>query len=249
MPQRRFDSEDGMRYWTECREFFRQFREQYNTTGSVLPSSRGLARALIRPMRRRDGPRRVLEVGPGTGAVTQEIVRQLRPGDRLDIVEINASFVDLLRRRFDQEPAFRRCRDQSRLLHAPIQAVEGQGIYDFVISGIPLNNFVPPLVEEIFASYRRLLRPEGTLSYFEYVAIRDVKRTLIAAERERLTALSALLEENIRRFQVAEEVVVFNVPPAVARHMVFGNEGSRSWAGIAGAPDYSSSGSALSRGR
>ena len=35
-----------MRYWTECREFFRQFREQYETTGSVLPSSWALARAL-----------------------------------------------------------------------------------------------------------------------------------------------------------------------------------------------------------
>src|ERR1043166_4551462 len=71
-----------MRYWTECREFYRQFRAQYGTTGSVLPSSRALARALTRPMRACPTPRRVLEVGPGTGAVTREIVRTLRPGDR-----------------------------------------------------------------------------------------------------------------------------------------------------------------------
>ena len=211
-----------MQYWTECREFFRQFRQQYDTTGSILPSSRSLARALTRPMRQHDGPRRVLEVGPGTGAVTQAIVRQLRPDDRFDIVEINARFVDVIRRRFDEEPAFRRRRQQTRLIHAPIQEVEGQGVYDFMISGIPLNNFGTPLVEAIFRSYRRLLRPEGTLSYFEYVAIRDLKRTLIAAERTRLTALSALLEEKIRRYQVGEEVVVFNVPPAVARHFCFG---------------------------
>src|SRR6516165_8228434 len=112
-----------MRYWTECREFFRQFRQQYDTTGSVLPSSRALARALTRPMRQQDRPRRVLEVGPGTGAVTREIVRQLRADDRLDIVEINASFVDVLRRRFEHEPAFRRRRQQTRLIHAPIQEV------------------------------------------------------------------------------------------------------------------------------
>jgi phospholipid N-methyltransferase len=216
-----------MRYWTECREFFRQFRQQYDTTGSVLPSSRALARALTRPMRREKGPdtfsRRILEVGPGTGAVTREIVRALRPEDRFDIVEINTSFVDLIERRFDGEPDFRRRRHQTRIIHSAIQAVAGDAVYDFMISGIPLNNFGVPLVEEIFASYQRLLKPEGTLSYFEYVAIRDLKRTVVApAERDRLAALSVLLGEKVRRYQVAEEVVVFNVPPAVARHFCFG---------------------------
>jgi phospholipid N-methyltransferase len=212
-----------MRYWMECREFFRQFRQQYDTTGSVLPSSRALARALTRPMRQHAGPRRILEVGPGTGAVTREIVRQLRPDDRLDIVEINGSFVELIRRRFEEEPSFRCRKDLARLIHSPLQEVEGQAVYDYMISGIPLNNFAPPLVEEIFSSYRRLLRPEGMLSYFEYATLRDLKRSLAAGpERVRLAALSELLEEKIRRYQVAEELVMFNVPPAVARHFRFG---------------------------
>jgi phosphatidylethanolamine/phosphatidyl-N-methylethanolamine N-methyltransferase len=172
-----------MRYWMECREFFRQFRQQYDTTGSVLPSSRALARALTRPMRKHAGPRRILEVGPGTGAVTREIVRQLRPDDRLDIVEINGSFVELIRRRFEEESSFR-CRNHlARLIHAPLQEVEGQGVYDYMISGIPLNNFAPPLVEEIFRSYRRLLQPEGMLSYFEYATLRDLKRSARSSVR------------------------------------------------------------------
>ena len=212
-----------MRYWTECRAFYRQFRDQYGTTGSVMPSSRALARALTRPMRACPSPRRVLEVGPGTGAVTREIVRTLRPGDRLEIVEINASFVEVVRRRFEEELDFRRKTLQTRVIHSAIQDVEGRAVYDVMISGIPLNNFAVPLVEEIFASYRRLLKPQGALSYFEYVAIRDLKQRVVApAERLRLADLSRLLEDKIRRFQVAEAIVVFNVPPAVARHFVFG---------------------------
>src|SRR3954470_18786371 len=112
-----------MRYLTECREFFRQFRGQTTTTGSVLPSGRCLARALTRPLRAVKTPRRILEVGPGTGAVTAEIVRQLRPGDALDIVEINADFVALVQRRFAEEPDFQRRRGQCRVIHAPLQAV------------------------------------------------------------------------------------------------------------------------------
>src|SRR5437868_5622267 len=159
----------GMRYLSECREFYQQFRRQYHNTGSILPSSRPLARALTSRLRGRRGPARILEVGPGTGAVTEEILRQLRPGDRLDLVEINADFVALLRRRFAQEPLWQQRSGQARLIHAPLQEVEGEGLYDYLISGLPLNNFSVPLVREIFAAYRRLLRPGGVLSYFEYL--------------------------------------------------------------------------------
>src|SRR5258708_3059987 len=129
-----------MRYWTECREFFQQFRRAYRTTGSVLPSSRGLARALTSQFRRRRGPARILEVGPGTGAVTTEILRQLRRGDQFDIVEINADFVALLRRRFADEPLFQSRAHQARLIHSPLLELPGEGVYDYMVSGLPLNN-------------------------------------------------------------------------------------------------------------
>jgi phospholipid N-methyltransferase len=211
-----------MRYLTECREFYQQFRRQYHNTGSILPSSGALARALTSPLCRRHGPAQVLEVGPGTGAVTGAILRELRPGDRLDIVEINADFVALLRRRFDEEPLWRARREQTRLIHAPLQEVEGEGRYDYVISGLPLNNFPVPLVREIFAAYRRLLRPGGVLSYFEYLLIRSLKMLLLRGdERARLRALSRLLEGEIAAHQIREQWVFPNVPPAVARHFRF----------------------------
>jgi phospholipid N-methyltransferase len=211
-----------MRYWAECRAFFGQFREQYFTTGSILPSSRALGRALTRPMRRVRPPRRILEVGPGTGAVTREIVRSLRPGDELDIVEINPKFAALVERRFAEEEDFRKRRAQARIINAPIQDVPGEGVYDFMISGIPLNNFSVALVDDIFQSYQRLLKPTGTLSYFEYLAIRDWKMRFVSeSERERLQSLNVYLEKKIRDHQCAADRVPFNVPPAVARHFRF----------------------------
>lgn len=211
-----------MRYWTECREFFGEFRRQYRTTGSILPSSRGLARALASELRKRPAPRRVLEVGPGTGAVTAEILRCLRPADRLDIVEINEHFVNVLRRRFDGEPLFRARSAQVRLIHAPLQALEGCGVYDCLISGLPLNNFPLALVREVFACYRRLLKPDGVLSYFEYLHIRQLKMPFVGRrERKRLHVLGRLLERRIRAYQFREQRVFLNVPPAVARHLRF----------------------------
>ncbi len=212
-----------MRYWAEYTQFYRQFREQYHTTGSILPSSRALARALTRPMRQACSPRRILEIGPGTGAVTAEIVRQLKPGDQFDIVEINPDFVAYLGQRFSEEPDFRRRRSQTRIMHCPLQEAPGEQVYDFMISGLPLNNFSMELVEDIYRSYERLLKPGGTLSYFEYVWIRAMKMPFVeAAQRDRLRALTTYLETKIRRHQIGEEIVFLNVPPAVARHLRFG---------------------------
>jgi phosphatidylethanolamine/phosphatidyl-N-methylethanolamine N-methyltransferase len=211
-----------MRYWTECREFFGEFRRHYFTTGSILPSSRSLARALASPVRQRRGPARILEVGPGTGAVTAEILRQLRPGDQLDIVEINEHFIKVLEGRFVTEPLFQSRRGQVRLIHAPLQEVAGADLYDYMISGLPLNNFPLALVREIFHTYSRLLKRGGVLSYFEYLGIRSLKKMFVdRRQKRRLHVLSRYLERKIGAGQFREQWVFLNCPPAVARHFRF----------------------------
>src|SRR5438105_1294504 len=90
----------------DYRMFWRQFRENFHTTGAVTPSGRFLARSLCRYVRGAAGPRRLLEVGPGTGAVTAELVGALGERDRLDLVELNDQFVRHLKERFAHEPAF-----------------------------------------------------------------------------------------------------------------------------------------------
>jgi phosphatidylethanolamine/phosphatidyl-N-methylethanolamine N-methyltransferase len=212
-----------MNFFAESRAFYRQFRSQYFTTGSILPSSRALGRALVRFVREGKAPRRILEVGPGTGAVTRVLVDAIEPGDVLEIVEINGAFVEVIQKRFESEPAFARVKGQTRILHRPLQDVEGEAAYDFMISGLPLNNFPLTLVEDIFASYRRLLKPGGVLSYFEYAGIRGIKRKISsAAESTRLGELDRFLGEQIRDHQIAADTVLRNIPPAVARHLRFG---------------------------
>ena len=71
--------------------FFRQFRQRFETTGAIAPSSRFLARSMTSYLAARDPaiPLRVLEIGPGTGPVTNSIVQHLRPQDVFDMVELN----------------------------------------------------------------------------------------------------------------------------------------------------------------
>ena len=90
------------------RVFWRQFRAQFHTTGAVLPSGRFLGRALARFVGQEPRGQRILEVGPGTGAVTAQIVRRLGPHDALDLVELNTEFVARLNERFAADEPFRK---------------------------------------------------------------------------------------------------------------------------------------------
>ena len=65
-----------------------------------------MGRALTRFVGETERTHGILEVGPGTGSVTQYIVEAMGPNDRLDLVEINSSFVGHLRERFERDPDF-----------------------------------------------------------------------------------------------------------------------------------------------
>jgi len=210
----------AMRFWVECGDFFRESRRHFRDTGALLPSSRFLAHALVAELRKRRGPSRILEVGPGTGSVTFQILRHLVPGDQLDLVEINEHFIRLLKRRFEVEWKFWRRRDQVRLLHSAVEDVEGEAQYDYIISGLPLNNFPVGQVRDIYRTYSRLLRPGGTLTYYEYVWIRQLKTPFAdRRERRRLYRVGRVVGDYIRAFQVRRQRVLMNVPPAVVRHL------------------------------
>lgn len=207
-------------------EFFRQFRQRFETTGAILPSSRFLARAMTAPLRQRNGPARILEVGPGTGAITRQIVRLLQPADHFDLVEINDRFAALLHQRFESDRHFQRVKERSAIHHCPLQEFESEQPYDFIISGLPLNNFSPALVQEIFDSFFRLLSPDGVLSYFEYMFVRSLRKRIgRRTKRDKLRQLDELLNRYLRDHRFRRDWVFLNIPPAWVQHLRDNNEG------------------------
>jgi phosphatidylethanolamine/phosphatidyl-N-methylethanolamine N-methyltransferase len=164
--------------------------------------------------------RRVLEVGPGTGAVTARIVRCLGANDTLELVELNESFVRRLEERFRTELAFQKVAPRARIHHCAVEEVQSDGGYDVIISGLPLNNFSPELVRKILTALTGMLAPGGTLSFFEYIAVRHAKSLLSgASERQRLRGVSAALNETLGRGEFRRDWVWPNVLPAWVHHV------------------------------
>lgn len=78
--------------------FFAQSLRSLSVTASLFPSSRFLASALLRPID--FGTAQVIvELGIGTGAITNEILRRLRPNAVLLGVDLNPAFVNHVQRK------------------------------------------------------------------------------------------------------------------------------------------------------
>src|SRR4051812_18956527 len=81
--------------------FLRSWIEKPLHVGAVMPSGRVLARTMAQYVDiRSDGP--VIELGPGTGAITNALIARGVDQKRLVLVEYNPSFCALLRDRYPQ---------------------------------------------------------------------------------------------------------------------------------------------------
>lgn|SRR5436190_18877397 len=171
--------------------FIRSWLEKPLSTGAVAPSSKLLARtmaAYVDP--EAAGP--VIELGPGTGPVTEALVAQGVDPARLVLVEFNPTFCRLLRTRYPtatvvQGDAYNLQNILNGVLREPAAAV---------VSGLPL--FTKPLktrlrlMREAFA----LMSPEAPFVQFTYAIISPIPKELSGVTAE------------------ASERIWLNLPPA-----------------------------------
>lgn len=146
--------------------FLRSWFERPLVTGSVTPSGRMLARTMasyVDP--RSDGP--VVELGPGTGPVTEALIRRGIDEDRLVLVEFNPDFCRLLRSRFPRATvvpgdAYDIRRTLGTMLEAPGAAT---------ISSLPL--FTKPLEQrlDLLNAAHDLMHPGAPFVQFTYAVV------------------------------------------------------------------------------
>jgi phosphatidylethanolamine/phosphatidyl-N-methylethanolamine N-methyltransferase len=169
---RRFEEKNGIRLDDEVR-FLRSWIEKPLSMGAVTPSGKALARTMagfVDP----EVPGPIIELGPGTGPVTEALVARGIDPARLVLVEFDPTFCRLLRGRYPtatviQGDAYGLRRLLVTLLKTPAAAV---------VSGLPL--FTKPmrtrlrLLHEAFA----LMVPGAPFIQFTYAAYSPIPKAL-----------------------------------------------------------------------
>ena len=168
--------------------FLRELAANPREVGAVWPSSRRLARhmAAAVPL---DESRKIVELGGGTGAITEELLARGIPPHQLIVVERSPALVAVLRERF---PRVRIVEGDAMHLSTLLRAEDQVGV---VVSGLPLRSLPPRVVATIIREASRVLPPGGLFIQFTYRL--SPQRSL----SQRFAALSS-------------RVVWGNIPPA-----------------------------------
>ncbi|MBO4222908.1 class I SAM-dependent methyltransferase [Bradyrhizobium neotropicale] len=171
--------------------FLRSWIEKPLHVGAVMPSGRLLARTMAQYVDvRSEGP--VVELGPGTGAITNALIEHGVDQKRLVLVEYNPGFCALLRERYPQAKVVQgdayRLRDSLwDVLPTPAAAM---------VSGLPL--VTKPmitrlrLIRDAFAA----LAPGAPFVQFTYSVVPPIPKSLPGVSTE------------------ASERIWMNLPPA-----------------------------------
>lgn len=173
-------------------KFLRLALRKPREIGAVLPSSRALGRAMAGAAAKADG-RPVLELGPGTGAITAAILKAgVRP-HRLVAVERTEELLPDLGRRFPGVhfiggDAFK----VGTLLQKAVPDWHGQ--FGAVISSLPLLNFPAAARDLLLEQLADWMHPDAIIVQFSY-------------SLRRARSFGGLEE-------VASKVVWLNIPPA-----------------------------------
>jgi len=146
--------------------FLRSWFERPLVTGAVTPSGKMLARTMASYVDPRvSGP--VIELGPGTGPVTEALIRRGVEQERLILVEYNPDFCKLLQKRFPRATILRGDAYNIRETFGTMLSEKAAAM----VSSLPL--FTKPLEQrlDLLNAAHEMMHPSAPFVQFTYAVV------------------------------------------------------------------------------
>jgi phosphatidylethanolamine/phosphatidyl-N-methylethanolamine N-methyltransferase len=172
-------------------KFLRSWFEKPLATGAVMPSGRVLARTMARYVDP-DSTGPIIELGPGTGPVTEALVKRGVDPARLVLVEFNPVFCRMLRSRYPAATVVQG--DAYRLRHLLETFVREPAAA--VVSGLPLVTKPLRTRLRLISDALTLLAPQAPFVQFTYAMVPPIPKAYSGVRAE------------------ASELIWMNLPPA-----------------------------------
>lgn len=151
--------------------FLRSWLEKPLVTGAVAPSGKALARTMasfVDP----DQPGQVIELGPGTGPVTEALIRRGVDEGRLVLVEFNPEFCALLAKRFPRATIVEGdAYDIGRTLRDVVKEPAAA-----TVSSLPLFTKPLPMRLDLLRAAQALMAPNAPFIQFTYAVVPPIPK-------------------------------------------------------------------------
>ncbi len=145
--------------------FLQEFLRERKTVGAIAPSSQFLAKKMMAPIDFKKA-RNIVELGPGTGVFTKELLRQMRPDAKLFAFETQVRFCALIRKEIN-DPRLILIHDTAEKIGEYL-AQHGVEKADYTVSSLPFTVIPDTVKNTILNQAVKYLDPEGLFIQFQY---------------------------------------------------------------------------------
>lgn len=193
----------------------------FDQVGALAPFSQKTGRSMIRESLKlisqaQHKELRLLEIGAGTGAVTEMIIADLekrKVNYSLDLIEIDSDFAALLSKKFENNKRVKvYCKD--------VYKFKSLSRYHFALSTLPLNGkmFTGDMIKQLFSKIDSMLIKNGVFTFVGYVGAEYYARpyykiTTPQDTYEHLVKKYKVIDQLLKKYVVKKKLILQNFPP------------------------------------
>lgn len=152
--------------------FLSQFIQHPRSIGAIIPSSPMLASAMIQRIDF-DNVNCIVELGPGTGIFTEELIKRKKKNTPLILIEINERFAKTLHDQYQNEPNVHVIHGSAENVQQYVQELNITEV-DVVISGLPFSSLPNKISSLILLHVQKTLSKNGLFVTFQYSQIKKI---------------------------------------------------------------------------
>ncbi|OGD32108.1 hypothetical protein A3C91_00720 [Candidatus Azambacteria bacterium RIFCSPHIGHO2_02_FULL_52_12] len=190
--------------------FLKEGLNDIRSVGTIVSTSKFVARAMVPKIHAGDPPHVVIELGVGTGSVTEEIIKHIRPQDTFIGIESNEKFLEVCKANLclpDHSVVRAGIGDRNisvRLEYGLAQNIEHilkkhhVREVDDIICTIPFRVLPKKETKEILESVKKILKPGGHFIFIRYILAPETK----------------VIPDILDTFKVVrKKIIMRNIPP------------------------------------
>ncbi|EOQ18672.1 class I SAM-dependent methyltransferase [Bacillus cereus] len=150
--------------------FLAEFIKHPRNTGAIVPSSHILARKMVDAIDF-ETAKYIVELGPGTGSFTKEIMKRKKKKTVFILVEINEVFFKELQKKFKDDSSVIVIHDSAENIKQYMEELNIENI-DYVLSGLPFTSLPENVSERILGNVMEALQENGEFITFQYSLVK-----------------------------------------------------------------------------
>lgn len=197
---------------------YKAHKKDPKAVGEIVPLSARVAKIITQPIRKEDSPKKMMEVGAGSGALTKKIITKMTENDHLDLIEIEPLLCDVLREKF------------GHLKNVSIQCMDFLNWhpnyqYDYIVSTLPFNSFKHDLVQKLVDHLAELAKPSAYVAFVEFKWLSGFRMLgMNKAEKEEFLKTRSAIEGFYEKHKQYTSNVYLNFPPILIYHLKINKE-------------------------